>query len=121
MIDIAQKSLDLCQQDERATIWFARLVLSGPGNLRYATAKLPGPVAEACWRLINLLEYLADLDAPGTIGSCLLALLAFTTAPRLLEEASGDQKPLGRPGLAEKAGYLVNLPPCPTAHSTSKI
>ena len=41
---------------------FARLVLSRPINLRDVTAKLPVPVAEAYWRLINLLEYLADLD-----------------------------------------------------------
>ena len=64
-IDIAQMSLDLCQKDARATIQFARLVLSGPSNLRCVTAKLPGPVAEACFRLINLLEYLADLEAKG--------------------------------------------------------
>ena len=62
MIDIAQKSLELWRQDERTAIMFARLVLSRPINLRDVTAKLPVPVAEACWRLINLLEYLADLD-----------------------------------------------------------
>ena len=62
MIDIAQNSLELWRQDERTAIVFAHLVLSRPINLRDVTAKLPVPVAEACWRLMNLLEYLADLD-----------------------------------------------------------
>ena len=62
MIDIARKSLELWRQDERTAIMLAHLVLSRPINLRDVTAKLPVPVAEACWRLINLFEYLADLD-----------------------------------------------------------
>ena len=48
MIDIAQ-SLELWRQDERTAIMFARLVLSRPINLRDVTAKVPVPVAEACW------------------------------------------------------------------------
>ena len=59
MIDIAH---EFWRQDERTAIMFARLVPSRPINLRDVTAKLPVPVAEACWRLINVLQYLADLD-----------------------------------------------------------
>ena len=62
MIDIAQKSLELWRQDDQMAIMFARLVLSQLINLRDVTAKLHVPVTEACLRLINLLEYLADLD-----------------------------------------------------------
>ena len=62
MIDVIQKSLVLCRRDERAAFCFARLVISRPSIIRNGVAKLPWPVAEACWRLINLLEYLADLD-----------------------------------------------------------
>lgn len=47
MIDTAQKSLGLWQQDEGAAVQFARLVLSGPSSLRYDTAKLPELIAEA--------------------------------------------------------------------------
>ena len=62
MIDIAQKSLDVWRRDERAAIKFAALVLSGPTDLRAATGKLQAPqVCAACWRLIGLLEYLAEL------------------------------------------------------------
>ena len=68
MIDVVQKSLELWRQDERAVIWIARLMIgSRPSNLRNCTAELSGPVAEACWRLINLLEYLADLDGEEAI------------------------------------------------------
>ena len=63
MIDIAQKSLELWQRDERAAMRFATGVLSGPTNLRETTRQLPEPVASACWRsrLIRLLEYMASL------------------------------------------------------------
>ena len=57
MIDIAQKSLELWRQDERAAIRFAAGVLAGPTNLRATTGQLPEPVASACWRLVRLLEY----------------------------------------------------------------
>jgi hypothetical protein len=62
MIDVAQKSLELWRQDERAAMRFAAMVLAGPTNLRETTGQLPELVAEACWRLIGLLEYLASLD-----------------------------------------------------------
>lgn len=58
MIVTARKSLDIWRQDEKAAVYFARSVLSGPTNLRVTTGQLPEPVAEACWRLISLLEYL---------------------------------------------------------------
>ena len=48
MIDIAQKSPELCRQEERAVIRFAAGVLAGPTNLRATTGQLPEPVASAC-------------------------------------------------------------------------
>ena len=66
MIDVAQKSLDLWRRDERAAFRFASLVMTRPSMLRNTVAKLPWPVAEACWRLINLLEYRAGLDGEET-------------------------------------------------------
>ena len=60
MIDIAQKSLELWRRDEKTAMRIAEGVLVS--NLRYVTAKLPGPVAEAYRRLFNLLEFLAALD-----------------------------------------------------------
>ena len=62
MIDVAQKSLDLWRRDERVAFRFVRLVMARPSMIRNGVAKLPWPVAEACWRLINLLEYPADPD-----------------------------------------------------------
>ena len=62
MIDIAQKSLELWRRDERAAMHFAAMVLAGPTNLRETTGQLPVPVAEACWRLLELVEYLATLN-----------------------------------------------------------
>ena len=41
MIDTAQKSLDLWRRDERAAFRFARMVLSGPTDLRVTTRQLP--------------------------------------------------------------------------------
>jgi len=67
MIDIARKSLELWRQDERAAMRFATMVLAGPTNLRETTGQLPEPVALACWRLIQLLEYLADHDRQTAI------------------------------------------------------
>ena len=62
MVDVAQKCLELWRRDERAAKRFATGVLSGPTNLRVSTGQLPEPVASACWRLIRLLEYLAQHD-----------------------------------------------------------
>ena len=59
MVDTAQKSLELWRDDERTMVRFARKVLAGPTDLRVTTGQLPEPVAEACWRLVRLLEYLA--------------------------------------------------------------
>ena len=89
MIDVAQKSLDLWRRDERAAFRFARLVMSRPSMLRNSVEKLPWPVAEACWRLTRILEYLAELDEEES-------LLVFTTAPSLLEGTGGHQKPRPR-------------------------
>ena len=60
LIDTAYKLLDLCQRDERCAARFAAMVLSGPTNLRHSTGQLPKKTAEACWRLISLLEYLSN-------------------------------------------------------------
>ena len=61
MIDVAQNSLELWRQDEKAAMRFAAMVLAGPTNLRATTGQLPEPVASACWRLIGLLEYLSSI------------------------------------------------------------
>ena len=63
MIDIAQKSLEAGMM--KTAMRFAKGVLAGPTNLRATTGQLPEPVASACWRLISLLEYFADLDGAG--------------------------------------------------------
>jgi hypothetical protein len=60
MIDVAHTSLDLWRRDEKAAARFASMVLSGPTNLRTPTGQLPEDCALACWRLITLLEYIAD-------------------------------------------------------------
>ena len=68
LIDTAQKSLDLWRQDEKAAMRFAAMVLVGPTSLKVSVGQLPEPVAAACWRLIQLLEYLSTLHdglAPG--------------------------------------------------------
>ena len=65
IIDITQNSVELWRQDEKTAVCFAAGVLTGPTNLlllRNTTGQLPEPVASARWRLIGLLEYLADLD-----------------------------------------------------------
>ena len=62
MINTAQNSLEDWRDDERIMVRFARKVLAGPTNLWVTTGQLPELVAEACWRLIRLLEYLASLD-----------------------------------------------------------
>ena len=62
MVDTAQKSLELWRDDERTMVRFARKVLAGPTDLRVTTGQLPEPVAEACWRLVKLVEYVASLD-----------------------------------------------------------
>ena len=62
MIDVAQKSLELWRRDEKAAVRFAAGELTGQTNLRATTGQLPEPVASACWRLMGLLIYFADLD-----------------------------------------------------------
>ena len=62
MMDVAHKSLELWRRDEKAAMRGAALVLAGPTGLREATGQLPEPVAETCWRLICLLEYMASHD-----------------------------------------------------------
>jgi len=39
---------------------FASGVLSGPTDLRIATAELPDHTAQTCWRLLALLESICD-------------------------------------------------------------
>ena len=41
---------------------FTAMVLAGPTNLRGTTGQLIEPVASACWRLLELVEYLATLN-----------------------------------------------------------
>ena len=62
MIVFAQKSLELWRRDEKTAMRFAAGAVAGPTNLQATPGQLLEPVASACWRLIGLLEYLADLD-----------------------------------------------------------
>ena len=57
MIDVAQRSLEHWRADSKALETFAIKVLSGPTNLRVSTG---GLTCDACWRLIRLLEYIAE-------------------------------------------------------------
>jgi hypothetical protein len=61
MLHSAPKCLPFWRENEHAMGDFARQVLRGPINLRATTGQLPFPVASACWRLITLLEYIADV------------------------------------------------------------
>jgi hypothetical protein len=61
LIDSARKLLPIWRKDERAMVRFAAILLAGPTNLRATTGQLPAPVADACWRLLGLLEYIACL------------------------------------------------------------
>ena len=60
MVDVARRSLELWRRDEKAAMRFAALALAGPTNLRVTTGQLPEDCALACWRMHELLEYLAD-------------------------------------------------------------
>ena len=59
MLDVSGSLLDLCERAERVAVSFAFMVLNGPTNLRATTAGLPEDTS--CWRLIGLLEYLANI------------------------------------------------------------
>jgi hypothetical protein len=61
MIDSARKLLPIWHEDERTMVRFAAILLAGPTNLRATTGQLPAPVADACWRLLELLEYITCL------------------------------------------------------------
>ena len=61
MIDIAHKMLELFRRYERAAGRFAALVLAAPTDLCKATGQLPDMMRIACLRLIQELEYLAEL------------------------------------------------------------
>ena len=59
---VAHRTLELFWRDERAAGRFAALVLKGDAaSLRRATGSLPDQSRRACWRLIGLLEYLAEI------------------------------------------------------------
>ena len=68
MIAVARSSLELWREDETAAMRFAALVLAGPINLRVTTGRMPEDCAIACWKLIELLEYLASLDGKHNRG-----------------------------------------------------
>jgi len=59
LVGVAGRLLEVWRSDERTMVLFASMALAGPTNLRVTTGLLPEPVAEACWRLIRLLEYIA--------------------------------------------------------------
>ena len=61
MISVARDGLKLWSKDERSAARFEAMVLAGLTNLRVATGQFPKNTAWACWRLIRLLEYLAEL------------------------------------------------------------
>ena len=61
LLDAAHRCLELFRRDERAAGHFARMVLKDDAAaLRRATGQLPERSRRACWRLIGLLEYLAE-------------------------------------------------------------
>ena len=128
MIDIAQNSLELWRRDDKTAVRFAAGVLIGPTNLlllRNTTGQLPEPVVSAFFRLIGLLEYLADLDGGRYEAIC--SPCGHSLQPqRILEGTGGHQKSLGCSqgagrGLAQEAGYLADVSACSTAHITAKM
>lgn len=61
MIDTAHRSLEIWRSDEKEAMRTSARILSGKANiLRETTGQLPEPLASACWRLIELMEYLAS-------------------------------------------------------------
>ena len=98
MIDITQNTLELWRRDEKTAVRFAAGMLTGPTNLlslRNTTVQLPEPVASACWRLIWLLDYLADLDG-GRYEAICSPCGHLLQPKRILEGTGGHQKSLSR-------------------------
>ena len=89
-------------------------MLAGPTNLRATTGHLPEPVASACWRLIGLLEYHHSRQPPGENILQPPTLLEGARSHREAGVYSQGDRTAGL-GLAEEAGHLADLPPCPTA------
>ncbi len=58
---VAQESLEDWREDLSNMKLFATKMLSGPTNLRVTTAQLDTMTCDACWRLIELLEYIAGI------------------------------------------------------------
>ena len=62
LLDVAHRMLELFRLDERAAGRFTALVLKGDAaDLRRATGQLPDSSCRTCWRLITVLEYLAEI------------------------------------------------------------
>ena len=62
LIDIAHRAVNLGRQDEKLLFRFASIVISLSTNFRAATSQLPEETANACWRLMDLIEYIASFD-----------------------------------------------------------
>ena len=92
MIDIAQISLDHWHRDEETAMRFVAGVMVGPTHLRATTLQLPGSVASACWRLIGLLEYLADLNRARQKAVCPPSCKHLLQSPRFLGGTGGHKK-----------------------------
>lgn len=57
MLDTARQSLDMWRSDHSLLQIFARILLRNPSGLKEATSNLPERTRNACWRLLNLLQY----------------------------------------------------------------
>ena len=59
---IANRSLELWRKDPASMKKFALRVLDGPADLRKALSQLPEKTATACWRLLDLLQYVGATE-----------------------------------------------------------
>ena len=66
LIDVAQRAVDLGRRDEKLLFRFASVVIALFAtefpNFRVATRQLPKDTANAYWRLMDLIKYIASFD-----------------------------------------------------------
>ena len=61
LLAVAHMTLELFRRDQAAAGRFAAMVLNGPTNLRATMGQVSEDTVRACFRLIRLLEHLAEI------------------------------------------------------------
>ena len=78
MLCVAKRCCTYWAMDPKLIHDFAKVILTGPTDLKSATYNLPPLTGQACWRLIDLLDAVATLREPEWNQSC----RKYTTAQR---------------------------------------